>query len=213
MFTGLIEKICSVRSINRNANSMHLSINLGDLARECKVGDSIAINGVCLTVTKIAENFADFDVSGETLSKTSLKNLNTSSKVNVERAMKPTDRFGGHFVLGHVDGTAKIEKIVRNGEFADFKFSADAELINSMVEKGSTAVDGISLTICKIEKNSFHAAVIPQTLQKTTLGNAKTGELVNIETDIIIKAVKKQLEHILPKQDILSADKLKELGF
>ena len=127
--------------------------------------------------------------------------------------MKPTERFGGHFVLGHVDGTAKIDKIDRKGEFADFKFFTDSILTDSMVEKGSVAVDGISLTISKLEKNYFIVAVIPQTLKKTTLNNAKTGELVNIETDIIVKAVKKQLEHILPKDDKLSAEKLRKLGF
>jgi riboflavin synthase len=213
MFTGLIEKICSVKSIRRDGSSMKLSVNLGDLTRECKIGDSIAINGVCLTISRIEGDFADFDVSGETLSKTSLGKLQTSSKVNIERAMMPSERFGGHFVLGHIDGTAKIETIEKKGEFADFKFSADSKLMDSMVEKGSVAVDGISLTISKLDKSSFNVAVIPQTMKQTTLGNVKTGELVNIETDIIIKAVKRQLEYILPKKDALSADKLRELGF
>ena len=192
---------------------MTLSINLGDLARECNIGDSIAVNGVCLTISKIAGSIADFDISGETLTKTALGNLKISSLINIEQAMKPADRFGGHFVLGHVDGTAKIDKIDKTGEFANFKFSAGTDLINSMVEKGSIAVDGISLTISRLDKNSFNVAVIPQTLKQTTLGTAKPGELVNIETDIIIKAVKKQLEQILPKNDIISAEKLKELGF
>ena len=213
MFTGLIEKICSIRSAQRNNNSMSLSVNLGDLAQECKIGDSIAINGVCLTITKMEGEFADFDISGETLLKTSLGNLQTSSKVNIERAMKPTERFGGHFVLGHIDGTAKIKKIDRKGEFADIEFSADSKLTDSMIEKGSVAINGISLTISNLNKNSFHTVIIPQTMKQTTLGNAITGELVNIETDIIIKAVKKQLEYILPKKEMLSAEKLRELGF
>ena len=192
---------------------MILSVNLGDLARECIIGDSIAINGVCLTISKIERDIAYFDISSETIEKTSLVKLQTSSKVNVERAMTPTERFGGHFVLGHVDGTAKIDKIDKKGEFADFKFASSSDLIESMVEKGSVAVNGISLTISKLDKNSFNTAIIPQTLKQTTLGDAKTGELVNIETDIIIKAVKKQLERILPKKDMLSAEKLRELGF
>ena len=116
-------------------------------------------------------------------------------------------------MLGHVDGTAKIEKIEKKGGFADIEFSANSELIDSMVEKGSVAIDGISLTICDLDKKSFHVAIIPQTFEKTTLSNAKAGELVNIETDIIIKAVKKQLENILPKNDKLSIEKLRELGF
>jgi riboflavin synthase len=213
MFTGLIEKVCSVKSVRRDGSSMKLSVNLGDLTQECKIGDSIAINGVCLTIFRIEGDFADFDISSETLSKTSLGKLQTSSKVNIERAMMPSERFGGHFVLGHIDGTAKIEKIEKKGEFADFEFFADSKLMVSMVEKGSVAVDGISLTISKLNKNSFNVAVIPQTLKQTTLSSVKTGEFVNIETDIIIKAVKRQLEYILPKKDALSADKLRELGF
>lgn len=213
MFTGIIEKTCLVKSFHRSSNSMILSIDMGDLSKECKIGESISVSGVCLTITKIERNFADFDISSETLIKSSLGKLQTSSPVNIERAMKPSERFCGHFVLGHVDGTAKIDKIEKKGEFADFKFSAGSDLIDSMVEKGSVAVDGISLTISKLEKNGFNVAVIPQTLKQTTLGNAKTGELVNIETDIIIKAVKKQLERILPKKDSLSAEKLRELGF
>ncbi len=213
MFTGIIEKICSIRSIRRSNDSMIISVNLGEIAQESRIGDSIAINGVCLTVSKIDGEFADFDVSGETILKTSLKKLQISSKVNIERAMSPTARFGGHFVLGHVDGTAKIEKIEKKGEFADIKFSAGSELICFMVEKGSAAIDGISLTIWDLDKNSFHVAVIPQTLNNTTLGIAKTGELVNIETDIIIKAVKKQIDNILPQMGGLTAEKLRGLGF
>ena len=213
MFTGLIEKICFVTSIRRANDSMSLSVNLGDIARESSIGDSIAINGVCLTVSRINGEIADFDVSGETLSKTSLQKLQTASKVNIERAMSPASRFGGHFVLGHIDGIAKIEKIEKKGDFSDFKFSADKLLIDSMVEKGSVAINGISLTICNLGKSSFHAALIPQTLNKTTLGTAKIGEIVNIETDIIIKAVKKQLDNILQQTSKISVEKLKELGF
>jgi len=213
MFTGLIEKICSIKSIHRGGDSMVISVNLGELAKQSQIGDSIAINGVCLTISRIDGDFADFDVSSETLSKTALKKLQIGSKVNIERAMSPSSRFGGHFVLGHVDGTAKIEKIDKKGGFADIKFSAESELMDSMVEKGSVAIDGISLTICNLDKNSFHVALIPQTMEKTTLNHAKPGEFVNIETDIIIKAVKKQLEAVLPQKDKLSLEKLRELGF
>lgn len=213
MFTGLVEKIGSVRSVRRSSDSMLLSVNLGDLAGQCKTGDSVSISGVCLTISKIEGTFADFDISGETLSKTTLGKLQAASKVNIELAMKPTERFGGHFVLGHIDGIAKIEKIDKSGDFADFKFSAGSELIDSMVEKGSVAVDGISLTISRLDKSSFNVAVIPQSLKLTTLGFAKTGDAVNIETDIIMKAVKKQLEHILQKKDILTAERLREAGF
>jgi riboflavin synthase len=213
MFTGLIETIGSVRSVRRSSSSMRLTVNLGDLASQCKTCESVSISGVCLTITKIEGTSVDFDISCETLSKTTLGKLQASSKVNIELAMKPTERFGGHFVLGHVDGTAGIEKIDKSGEFADFKFSASSELIDSMVEKGSVAVDGISLTISRLDKSSFNVAVIPQTMKLTTLGVARTGDIVNIETDIIMKAVKKQLEHIFQKKDILTAEKLREAGF
>ena len=213
MFTGLIEKVCSISSMRSKNDFMSITVNLGQIAQESQIGDSIAINGVCLTISKIEGDLAQFEVSDETLSKTSLQKLQVSSKVNIERAMSPSSRFGGHFVLGHVDGTAKIEKIEKKGEFADIKFLADSQLTSSMVEKGSVAIDGISLTICDLDKNSFHIAVIPQTLSNTTLASAKIGEIVNIETDIIIKAVKKQLENLLPEKNNLTLEKLRDLGF
>ena len=213
MFTGLIEKICTVTSVQHGADSMILTIDLGQLADECKIGDSIAINGVCLTVTKLQGNLASFDVSAETVSKSSLGELKSSSEVNVERAMKASDRFGGHFVLGHIDGTAKIKAIDRHGDFTDITFSTDTKLLEDMVVKGSVAVNGISLTISKLDKNSFDVALIPRTLRETTLGRAKIGDNINIENDVIIKTVKKRLDEILPKGQPLTADRLRQLGF
>ena len=213
MFTGLIEKVCLVRSVQRMAGSMRLVIDMGEIASECDIGDSIAVNGVCLTISKLEGNFASFDVSAETIERASLDKLNSSSKVNIERAMKANDRFGGHFVLGHIDGIAKIQAIEKRGEFVNMKFSAGSELLDMMVLKGSVSLDGISLTLANIDKEGFSVAVIPQTLKKTTLNNAKIGDCVNVETDIIIKAVKKQLDKILPKNEPLSAEKLRELGF
>ncbi len=213
MFTGLIEAVCTVKSVRRSGRAMLLNIDLGSLADECKIGDSIAVNGVCLTITKFEGGAAAFDVSAETLTKSTLDKLSPSSEVNVERAVKATDRFGGHFVQGHIDGTATVKAIDKQGQFAEMKFTAEPELLDSMVVKGSVAVDGISLTIAGIEKNSFSVALIPQTLNKTTLGTVKIGDIVNIETDIIVKTVKKQLEKILPQTQPLTAEKLKGLGF
>jgi riboflavin synthase len=213
MFTGLIEKICTVMSVQRGTDSMILAIDLGQLADECKIGDSIAINGVCLTITKLQGKLTSFDISAETMSKSSLGELRSSSEVNVERAMKATDRFGGHFVLGHIDGTAKIKAIDRHGDFTDITFSADKELLDDMVVKGSIAVNGISLTVSKLDQNSFSVSLIPQTLKETTLGSVKIGDNINIENDIIIKTVKKRLDDILPKSRPLTADKLRQLGF
>jgi riboflavin synthase len=192
---------------------MVLIVDLGELAHDAKIGDSIAINGVCLTVSKKTGSHANFEVSSETLAKSTIGRLKPGSRVNVESAIRPTDRFGGHFVQGHIDGTATIKHIQRQGEFADIEFAAGPELLSQMVAKGSVAVDGVSLTIAAMGRTSFTVAVIPQTLHSTTLGTAKAGDSVNIETDIIVKTVKKQIENILPQAGGLSVERLKELGF
>ncbi len=213
MFTGLIKTICTVKSAYTAAGGMRLAVDLGELAHECKIGDSIAINGVCLTIVQLRGSVAEFDVSGETLTKSTLGKLKSSSPVNAELALKAADRFGGHFVLGHVDGVATIKAIERKGSFADMKFAANPELLAQIVVKGSVAVDGISLTIADMNEDNFSVSIIPETLKKTTLGAAKIGDVVNIETDIIIKTIKKQFEKILPQKQSLTTERLKELGF
>ena len=213
MFTGLVETICMVKSIRPSAGSMVLAVDLGELAGESKIGDSIAISGVCLTATGIEGAIVSFDVSAETLAKSTLDRLRPAWQVNVERAMKATDRFGGHFVQGHIDGVATIAAIDKHGDFADIRFAAAAELLDAMVTKGSVAVDGVSLTISDIDQNGFGISTIPETLRRTTLGKARAGDCVNIETDIIVKTIKRQLENILPKTEPLTAERLKQLGF
>jgi len=213
MFTGLIQAICTVKSVRPAPGAMVLTVELGDLAQDAKIGDSIAINGVCLTVSEKAGSCATFEVSSETMAKSAVGALKPQSKVNAESALKPTDRFGGHFVQGHIDGTATIKQVQRHGEFADIKFAAGPELLSQMVVKGSVAVDGVSLTIAAMDSRTFTVAVIPQTLQTTTLGTAKPGDSVNIETDIIVKTVIKQLQSILPQTGKLSVERLKEMGF
>jgi riboflavin synthase len=192
---------------------MLITVDLGTLAEDSKPGDSIAVNGVCLTISRLEGNIASFEISAETLEKSTLGKLQPLSQVNAERAVRATDRLGGHIVQGHVDGTATIKLINRRDDFADIKFSAEAELLDNMVVKGSIAVDGISLTIADIDNNSFSVAVIPETLNRTTLGKAKISEQVNIETDIIVKIIKKQLEKILPQKQQLTAERLREMGF
>ncbi len=213
MFTGLIEAVCTVMSVRRSENTMLLSIDLGELADDGRIGDSIAINGVCLTIVRLEGSIATFELSGETLAKSTLGKLKPSSLVNIERAIRASDRFGGHFVQGHIDGTATIKAIDKHGQFADMKFAAEPGLLNAMVVKGSVAVDGISLTIAGIDQNSFTVALIPETLNKTTLSRVKISYEVNVETDIIVKTIKTQLEKILPQTQSLTAEKLKELGF
>jgi riboflavin synthase len=214
MFTGLINAICPVKAVSRPAaDTLQITIDMGALAEDVKIGDSIAVNGVCLTVSKLQGTLVAFDLSSETLAKSNMAGLTSSSQVNAELALKASDRFGGHFVQGHVDGTAKIKTIQHLGQFANFTFTAAPELIDQMVIKGSVAVDGISLTIAELDRSTFSIAIIPQTLKKTNLGTAKIGDVVNIEADIITKTIRKQIEKILPQKQGLTVERLKELGF
>lgn len=213
MFTGLIEKVCGVKSARRNGDSIKLSVDIGNFSAECKIGDSIAVSGACLTVTAINGSIAGFDASAETLEKSTLGKLTAGAAVNIERAMKADSRFGGHFVQGHVDGTAKVEKITQYGNFRQIRFAAEKNLLEQMVSKGSVAVDGISLTIASMDEKGFEVSVIPETFNKTILGKAKVGDSVNIEIDLIVKVIQKQLSNILPAKNGLTIEKLQELGF
>jgi len=139
--------------------------------------------------------------------------IRAGSEVNLERAMSADGRFGGYFVLGHVDGVASVRSIERKGDFAEITFATAADLLDEMVVKGSVCVDGVSLTIARMDEGGFSISLIPTTLKETTLGQVKVGDVVNIETDVITKTVKKQLAKILPAKEALTVEKLKELGF
>ena len=230
MFTGLIESVYRVGSVISKAGGMRLAVNLGQAV---KCGDSIAVNGVCLTVAGLKGAVAEFDVSGETLSKTTLGNLKAGSLVNIERAMQTLDRFGGHFVQGHIDAIGKVKKIEKKGEFWIYTFEVPKEILDYIIPKGSIAVDGVSLTIVDIQEQSFTVAIIPVTFEKTIFKNYKAGDSVNIETDVICRVVKKQLDNIsasassfvktmedkkamadrLGNERGLTIEKLKEMGF
>jgi riboflavin synthase len=221
MFTGLIQQVCSVKTSPRDGNTAVLSVDIQQQAKvglprltsgDVKTGDSIAVNGVCLTVVKLEGSLATFDLSAETLSKTNLGKLTTGSKVNIEPAIRADDRFGGHFVLGHIDGVATIRSINKQGDFANIAFSAPKELLDLMLPKGSVAVDGVSLTIADLNDDGFTVALIPQTLKQTTLAEAKINQTVNIECDIIIKTVKRHLEKLSP-QNRLTIEGLRQQGF
>jgi riboflavin synthase len=148
MFTGLIEAVCDVKSVSPGtASGGALVVDLGGLAPECRTGDSIAVSGVCLTVTRLAGTVATFGLSPETLERSTLGLLRPSAKVNIERALRPTDRLGGHIVQGHIDGIGTIKTVKRLGEFADIEFAVEPPLLEQMVLKGSVAVDGVSLTM------------------------------------------------------------------
>jgi len=188
-------------------------VDVGLLAGECKAGDSIAVSGVCLTVTRLAGTLAGFGLSPETLERSTLGALRPGAQVNLERALRPTDRLGGHIVQGHVDGIGTIRIIRKIGEFADIEFTVEPELLGQMVPKGSVAVDGVSLTIAGLGPDTFRVAAIPETLNRTTLGNAYIGGRVNIETDILVKIVRRQLEAILPQKESLTVERLRQMGY
>ena len=207
--------MCDVRSVSASGGSGggSLVVELGDLAADCRQGDSVAVSGVCLTVTHLHGSTATFGLSPETLEKSSLASLRPGAKVNIERAMKATDRFGGHIVQGHVDGVGTIRAVRKLGEFADMEFAVASELLQQMVVKGSVAVDGVSLTIAAMGPVGFRIAAIPETLNRTTLGNAQIGGRVNIEVDILVKIVRRQLEVLLPRQQPLTVERLRQMGF
>jgi riboflavin synthase len=214
MFTGLIEAVCEVKSVSPGtASGGSLVVDLGALAPECRTGDSIAVSGVCLTVTRLTGTLAAFGLSPETLGHSTFGLLRPSSKVNIERAMRPTDRLGGHLVQGHIDGMGTIKAVKRLGEFADIEFAVEPALLEQMVLKGSVAVDGVSLTVAGIEPDGFRVAAIPETLNRTTLGTAYIGGRVNVETDILVKIVRRQLEAILPQKQPLTMDRLRQMGY
>ena len=214
MFTGIVETIGLVKTARGGAGQMVVSVDLGKAAEGVKVGESIAVNGVCLTVSRLGGGrLAEFDVSSETLATSAMDRIRAGSEVNLERAMSADGRFGGHFVLGHVDGVASVRSIERKGDFAEITFATAADLLDEMVVKGSVCVDGVSLTIARMDEGGFSISLIPTTLKETTLGQVKVGDVVNIETDVITKTVKKQLAKILPAKEALTVEKLKELGF
>ena len=213
MFTGIITQTGIIKSLLPKAGGRSLSVDIGSLAQTAQIGDSIAINGSCLTISSLSGSLAYFDLSPETLKKTTLAKLKHGGKVNLEPAMTPQTQFGGHFVLGHIDGIAIVSSIQQKGDFAEIAFKCSAEMLDEMVVKGSVAVDGVSLTIARMDIASFTVAVIPTTLKFTTLASAKSGDEVNIETDIIVKTIKKQLQKIMSDKSGLTVEELRNMGF
>ena len=194
MFTGLVQKVAHVSVIEHHGSSMLLGLEMGDLAPELRTGDSVLVDGVCLTAAGTRGARVRFDIAAETLRLSTLGSLKAGDRVNVELAMRPTDRFGGHFVSGHVDGIGTIlEKARRPGETI-LKVKVPSELAQMMVMKGSVAVDGISLTIAGLEDAAFEASLIPHTLAATTLQYKGPGAHVNVECDMVGKWVRKFVE-------------------
>lgn len=204
MFTGIIEEVGTLIQINRQSKSAILTIR-GDIVTDgSKPGDSIAVNGVCFTVTTLSGNVFTADVMGETMRRTALGTLKPGSRVNLERAMAANGRFGGHIVSGHVDGTGVITDFTKEDNAVWVTVGADEKILRYVIEKGSVAIDGISLTVAYVDDKCFKVSLIPHTGANTTLLDKKTGDSVNLENDIIGKYVEKlmgrQNEYSYPPQ-------------
>jgi riboflavin synthase len=193
MFTGLIEDLGTLVELRRSGDVASITVATALPMAELRLGESIAVNGVCLTVTTFGAHRFTADVSPETLEKTTLSASNRGGRVNLERALRLSDRLGGHLVTGHVDGQARIIEKVRQGNAWRFGFLCDPAIIRQVVAKGSVAVDGISLTVNEVSDHRFDVMIIPHTLEQTTLADRKVGDQVNIETDLIGKYVARLL--------------------
>ena len=189
MFTGIVEETGMVKGLYAQKNLFELKVLARKVRRGTRLGDSIAVNGVCLTVTNIQGSTLYFDVMKETIRRTNLKNLRSQQKVNLERALKMGDRFGGHFVTGHIDGVGMIKKNVVKANYVQLNIGLSPKLLRYIIAKGSVCVNGISLTVGSVRKNSFSVCLIPHTLQETNLSDRKTGDTMNIETDIMAKYI------------------------
>ena len=198
MFTGIIEELGHVKSIRKGDVSAQLEIEASTVLEGTKIGDSIATNGVCLTVTSLAPTSYTADVMHESLRRSSLGQLKAGSPVNLERAMALGDRFGGHIVSGHIDGMGRITNIKADGNAIWYTIEAGPDLLRYIVEKGSITIDGISLTVAAIDSSSFKVSVIPHTRAVTSLSARQVGDAVNLECDVIGKYVEKLMQ---PKED------------
>lgn len=215
MFTGIIEEVGVINRLSLSGNSGSIDVKASKVLEGTKIGDSIAVNGVCLTVTNLKSSGFIADVMPETIARSSLNILTTGSLVNLERAMPADGRFGGHIVSGHIDGTGIIEEIYRDENAVRISIRAANDIMQLIVEKGSITIDGISLTVASTAEDSFSVSVIPHTLSETSLIKKEIGNPVNLETDIIGKYVQKLLKSSSNevKSNELTIEYLKEMGF
>lgn len=191
MFTGIVEEIGMVKVIEKRDRFSRLTLTCKTILSDLKVGDSVSTNGVCLTATHVGKDFFQADVMAQTLRVSGLDRLKVGERVNLERAMATNGRFGGHMVSGHVDGMGKIVGIVSESEAIWLEVKAESAITKLIVEKGSIAIDGVSLTVAKLTKDGFKVSLIPHTAKETTLGYKKVGDFVNLENDIIGKFVER----------------------
>ena len=209
MFTGIIEELGTVRHVAPG----NLELAAQTVLEGTRLGDSIAVNGVCLTVTALSPGGFTADVMPETLRRSGLGQLRPGSKVNLERAMAADGRFGGHIVTGHIDGTGTVSSLRREGNAVWVTIAAPPELLAGIVEKGSIAIDGISLTVAEVTDRDFAVSIIPHTGAQTTLLDRKAGDTVNLETDILGKYVAKLLGREEPKSSGITMEFLAQHGF
>ena len=210
MFTGIIEEVGRVRSLRRGAKSFTFEVEATKVMEGTQIGDSIATNGVCLTVTSLTGRGFTADVMPETVSRTALGELVAGSPVNLERALQLQTRLGGHIVSGHIDGTGRIANRRQDDTALWLTVECDSKMLRYVIEKGSVTLQGVSLTVARVDERSFAVSLIPHTQAATTLHEAKVGDLVNIENDIIAKYVEKLLGHT-PDESIF--DKMARCGF
>lgn len=195
MFTGIVETVGSVKSIRRKDKAIELFIDSALICEDLKLGDSISVNGVCLTATSITKPQFSVDVIHETIRSSSLNKLTSNSKVNLERAMPMNGRFGGHIVSGHVDGVGTIRKILNDGNSIIYAIEAPENVMRYTIDKGSITIDGISLTVASVSERSFQVAIIPFTASETTLSLRKVGDTVNLESDLVGKFIEKMVNN------------------
>ena len=201
MFTGLVADLGTVTAVDATADGVRLAVRTS-LAPEISEGDSVAVNGVCLTATSIVDGVFSADVMQESLRRSSLGEVGAGSSVNLELPLRASDRLGGHVVQGHVDGVAVVRSVVEDGFARVVEFDADPDLLRYVVEKGSITVDGVSLTVTRVDEHSFDVSLIPETLERTNLGAAAPGVPVNLEVDILAKYVEKLSRGVMPNSSI-----------
>lgn len=210
MFTGLIIEMGEITSVKMRSGGAVLSLKAGEIAPDAKPGDSISVNGVCLTVIEKNSGVLSFDLSDETLNSTNMGRLKKGDRVNLEMSLSPDSKIGGHFVTGHVDAVGTMRSKADTGDMLKIEISAPAKVMNLLVEKGSVAVDGISLTVVDVLNDGFTIVIIPHTAKLTTIGFKGAGDTVNIEADILGKYVAKFLNK---QKDETLMHTLREEGF
>ncbi len=214
MFTGIVQEVGSIIEINHQGNTGRILIGAPQTIEDAGLGDSICVNGTCLTVTSMSGGQFWADLSSETMSRTTFAAAKPGDPVNIEPSLRPIDRMGGHIVAGHVDGVGTLQALIERGEFWDMEIEFPQSLAPYIAEKGSIAVDGISLTIARVQENTAAMAIVPHTIQNTTLETKHPGAPVNLEADLIARYIER-LQQFNPqdKKPILTKERLLELGY